>query len=161
MFELTMDRLDGQPEALSAYKGQVVMVVNVASKCGLTPQYAQLQAMYDKYRDQGFTILGFPANDFRGQEPGTNEEIAEFCERNYGVTFPVFTKITVTGEEMHPLYKELTTQPEPVGGVVTWNFQKYVVGRDGQVVAKFTPKTLPDAPEVVELVESLLATTAS
>lgn len=157
MFELTMNRLDGQPESLSKYEGQVIMLVNVASKCGLTPQYTGLQAMYDRYRDRGFTILGFPANDFREQEPGTDAEIAEFCERNYGVTFPVFSKIAVTGEAMHPLYRELTTQPEPVGGDVTWNFQKYLVARDGSIAARFGPRTVPDAPEVVEAIEGLLA----
>ncbi|MCC6387984.1 MAG: glutathione peroxidase [Dehalococcoidia bacterium] len=161
MFELTMNRLDGQPEPLSKYQGQVIMLVNVASKCGLTPQYTGLQAMYDRYRERGFTILGFPANDFREQEPGTDAEIADFCQRNYGVTFPVFSKIAVTGDAMHPLYRELTGQPEPIGGDVRWNFQKYLVARDGTVAACFSPRTEPDAPEVVEALESLLATEAS
>ncbi len=160
MFELTMNRLDGQPESLSKYEGQVIMLVNVASKCGLTPQYTGLQAMYDRYRDRGFTILGFPANDFREQEPGTDAEIADFCQRNYGVTFPVFSKIVVTGDGMHPLYRELTGQPEPVGGEVRWNFQKYLVARDGTIAARFSPRTEPDAPEIIETLESLLAASA-
>ncbi|HMO52966.1 MAG TPA: glutathione peroxidase [Tepidiformaceae bacterium] len=156
VLNFTMKRLDGSQEALDSYKGNVVMLVNVASRCGLTPQYKQLQALYEQYAPKGFTILGFPANDFMGQEPGTDEEIAEFCELNYGVTFPVFSKITVKGDEMHPLYQELTSMPEPIGGEVMWNFQKYLVDREGKVVQKFGPRTTPDAPEVVEAIESLL-----
>ena len=156
VLNFTMKRLDGSQEALDSYKGNVVMLVNVASRCDLTPQYKQLQALYEQYAPKGFTILGFPANDFMGQEPGTDEEIAEFCELNYGVTFPVFSKITVKGDEMHPLYQELTSMPEPIGGEVMWNFQKYLVDREGKVVQKFGPRTTPDAPEVVEAIESLL-----
>ncbi len=156
VLQFNMKRLDGQDESLEQYKGNVVMLVNVASKCGLTPQYKQLQALYEEYSGKGFTILGFPANDFMGQEPGTNEEIAEFCELNYGVTFPVFSKITVKGDEMHPLYGELTSMPEPIGGDVMWNFQKYLVDREGKVVQKFGPRTTPDDPEVVQAIEALL-----
>lgn len=116
-----------------------------------------LQGLYEQYQGQGLEILGFPANDFMGQEPGTDDEIGEFCEINYGVTFPLFSKITVKGEEMHPLYQELTTMPEPIGGDVLWNFQKYLLNRDGEVVAKFGPKTEPQDPELVAQVESLLA----
>ncbi|MEP7216526.1 MAG: glutathione peroxidase [Anaerolineaceae bacterium] len=157
VLEHTMKRLDGREEALETYKGKVVLVVNVASKCGLTPQYKGLQSLYEQYHGQGLEILGFPANDFMGQEPGTDTEISEFCEINYGVTFPLFSKITVKGDEMHPLYKELTTMLEPIGGDVLWNFQKYLLNRDGQVVAKFGPKTTPEDPELVSQVESLLA----
>ena len=157
VLEHTMKRLDGREEALETYKGKVVLVVNVASKCGLTPQYKGLQSLYEQYEGQGLEILGFPANDFMGQEPGSDTEISEFCEINYGVTFPLFSKITVKGEEMHPLYQELTTMPEPIGGDVLWNFQKYLLNRDGQVVAKFGPKTQPQDPELVAQVESLLA----
>ena len=157
VLEHTMKRLDGREEALETYKGKVVLVVNVASKCGLTPQYKGLQGLYEQYQGQGLEILGFPANDFMGQEPGTDDEIGEFCEINYGVTFPLFSKITVKGEEMHPLYQELTTMPEPIGGDVLWNFQKYLLNRDGEVVAKFGPKTEPQDPELVAQVESLLA----
>ena len=157
VLEHTMKRLDGREEALETYKGKVVLVVNVASKCGLTPQYKGLQTLYEQYQGQGLEILGFPANDFMGQEPGTDDEIGEFCEINYGVTFPLFSKITVKGEEMHPLYQELTTMPEPIGGDVLWNFQKYLLNREGEVVAKFGPKTEPRDPELVAQVESLLA----
>ena len=156
VLERTMPRLDGKDEDLSNYKGKVVMLVNVASKCGLTPQYKGLQAIYDQYRDEGFEILGFPANDFMGQEPGTSEEIAEFCELNYGVSFPLFSKISVKGEEMHPLYQEITSMPEPIGGDVRWNFQKYLLNKDGEVVQKFGPQTLPESPEVTGAIEGLL-----
>lgn len=152
----TMQRIDGTVEPLEHYRGNVLMLVNVASKCGLTPQYAALQDLYDRYHNRGFEILAFPANDFMGQEPGTNEEIARFCELNYNVTFPLFAKISVKGEAMHPLYRELTSMPEPIGGEVQWNFQKYLVDRQGNVVARFGPRTTPDSPEVVEAIEKLL-----
>lgn len=157
VLEHTMTRLDGREESLETYKGKVVLVVNVASKCGLTPQYKGLQGLYEQYQGQGLEILGFPANDFMGQEPGTDDEIGEFCEINYGVTFPLFSKITVKGEDMHPLYQELTTMPDPIGGDVRWNFQKYLLNRDGEVVAKFGPQTEPRDPALVAQVESLLA----
>jgi glutathione peroxidase len=156
VLEHKMQRLDGTEESLSTYKGNVVMVVNVASKCGLTPQYAALQQLYTTYHDRGFEILGFPANDFKEQEPGTNEEIAQFCEVNYGVTFPLFSKITVTGEAIHPLYADLTSRPEPIGGDVQWNFQKYLLDREGTPVQKFGPRTTPDDPSVIEAIEKLL-----
>ncbi len=152
----TVQRIDGTEEPLERYRGRVLMIVNTASKCGLTPQYAALQSLYDRYRDRGFEILGFPANDFMGQEPGSNEEIASFCELNYGVTFPMFAKISVKGDAMHPLYRVLTSLPEPIGGEVLWNFQKYLVDREGNVVRKFDPRTAPDAPEVIEAIEQLL-----
>ncbi len=152
----TVHRIDGTEEPLERYRGRVLMIVNTASKCGLTPQYAALQSLYDRYRDRGFEILGFPANDFMGQEPGSNEEIASFCELNYGVTFPMFAKISVKGDAMHPLYRVLTSLPEPIGGEVLWNFQKYLVDREGNVVRKFDPRTAPDAPEVIEAIEQLL-----
>jgi glutathione peroxidase len=133
------------------------MVVNVASRCGLTPQYKGLQALYDEYRDRGFEILGFPANNFMGQEPGTNEEIAEFCELNYGVSFPLFSKISVKGDDMDPLYEEITSQPEPIGGDILWNFQKYLVDREGNVVKKIGPQTTPEDPDVIGAIEALLA----
>ncbi len=156
MLNRKMERLDGSVQDLSDYLGKVVMMVNVASRCGLTPQYEGLQALYAKYKDQGFEILGFPANNFAGQEPGTNEEIAQFCDTRYGVTFPVFSKISVKGEDIHPLYAELTSEPEPVGGDVLWNFQKYLVDRGGRVVSKFGPRTTPQDPEVVGKIEELL-----
>ena len=157
VLDRTMKRLDGSEENLENYKGNVVMLVNVASKCGLTPQYKGLQAIYDEYHGQGFEILGFPANDFMGQEPGTDEEISQFCETNYGVTFPLFSKISVKGEEMHPLYQEITTMPEPIGGDVLWNFQKYLVNKKGEVVQKIGPRTAPEEAEVTGAIEALLA----
>jgi len=156
VLERKMKRLNGQEEDLSNYKGKVVMVVNVASKCGLTPQYKGLQALYDQYQGQGLEILGFPANNFMGQEPGTAEEIAEFCELNYGVSFPLFEKISVKGDDMDPLYQEITGMPEPIGGEVMWNFQKYLLDKQGNVVQKFGPRTTPEDPEVVTAIESLL-----
>ena len=151
-----MTRLDGSEEDLSLYKGKVVMLVNVASKCGLTPQYKGLQALYDRYGPKGLVILGFPANDFMGQEPGTDEEIGQFCELNFGVTFPLFSKISVKGEAMHPLYREITTMPEPIGGDVLWNFQKYLLNKSGDVVRKIGPQTKPEDPEVSAAIEALL-----
>jgi glutathione peroxidase len=156
VLEHTMQRIDGTEEPLERYRGNVLLLVNVASKCGLTPQYTALQAIYDRYRDRGFEILGFPANDFMGQEPGTNDEIATFCDLNYGVTFPLFAKLSVKGESIHPLYRAITSLPEPIGGDVLWNFQKYLVDRDGTIVAKFSPRTAPDAAEVIEAIEALL-----
>jgi glutathione peroxidase len=157
VLDRTMKRLDGTDEDLSTYQGKVVMLVNVASKCGLTPQYKGLQAIYDQYKGQGFEILGFPANNFMGQEPGTNEEIGEFCELTYGVNFPLFSKISVKGEGIDPLYQELTGMPEPIGGDVLWNFQKYLLNKRGEVVQKIMPQTTPESPEVIEAIEALLA----
>ena len=156
MLDFTMKRLDGSEQSLTEYQGKVVMLVNVASKCGNTPQYRGLQEMYTRYQGKGFEILGFPANDFGAQEPGSDEEIAQFCEMNYGVPFPLFSKISVKGDDIHPLYQELTSMPEPIGGEVRWNFQKYLVDRDGRVVAKFHPKLTPEDPELVAKVEELL-----
>ena len=141
----TMKSLDGKDVDLSQYKGKVVLVVNVASECGLTGQYAPLQRIHDKYKDQGFVVLGFPCNQFGGQEPGSADEIKTFCTKNYGVTFDLFEKIDVNGEKAAPLYKTLTATPtKPVGaGKITWNFEKFLIGRDGQVVGRFTPRTEP------------------
>ncbi len=143
--QFTMKDIDGKDVDLAQYKGKVVMIVNVASKCGNTPQYEQLQAAYKKYAPQGFVVLGFPANEFRGQEPGTNEDIKAFCTSKYNVEFPMFSKIVVKGDGQSDLYKVLTdNDAKPI----TWNFEKFLVGRDGKVAARFTPKTKPDAPEV-------------
>ncbi|MFW6170555.1 MAG: glutathione peroxidase [Planctomycetota bacterium] len=156
--KFTMKSLDGKDVDLSKYQGQVVLIVNVASQCGLTPQYEQLQALHEKYSEDGLAILGFPCNQFLGQEPGTAEEIKTFCRANYGVTFDLFAKIKVNGEEACELYKTLTAlDTEPVGaGKISWNFEKFVVGRNGQVVARFAPRTKPDAPEVLEVLKSQL-----
>jgi len=156
VLDRTMTRIDGREQDLAEFKGQVVLVVNVASKCGLTPQYDGLESLYRRYRDRGFVVLGFPANDFAGQEPGSNAEIAEFCRSKYGVDFPMFEKITVKGDDMHPLYRDLTSQPPPVGGEVQWNFQKYLVDREGRVVAKFSPRVHPEDPALVGKLEELL-----
>jgi glutathione peroxidase len=155
--DFTLDRIDGTPEPLSTYRGQVLLLVNVASRCGLTPQYEGLEALYGRYRDRGFAVLGFPANDFAGQEPGTDEEIAEFCRSNYGVRFPMFSKISVAGADPHPLYRMLTGLPEPLGGPIEWNFQKFLVDREGRVVARFAPRVAPEDPSLVEEIERLLA----
>ena len=155
----TMDSLDGKPVDLSKYQGKVVMIVNTASKCGNTPQYEKLQKLHEKYNDKGLAILGFPANDFKSQEPGTNEDIAAFCKKNYGVTFDMFSKIVVKGEGQAPLYKFLTspeTNPKYAGDI-TWNFEKFLIGKDGKVVARFKPKTQPDSDEVVKAIEAELA----
>jgi glutathione peroxidase len=157
IFELTLPRIDGTPESLSVYRGRVLLLVNVASKCGFTRQYAGLEALYDRHRERGFAVLGFPSNDFRSQEPGTNAEIAEFCRSTYGVRFPMFEKLALKGEDAHPLYRYLTGLPAPIGGSVEWNFQKYLVDRRGRVVAKFAPRTEPDDPELLRRIDALLA----
>lgn len=152
----SLPRIDGTPQPLAAFAGQVLLLVNVASRCGHTPQYEGLEALYERYRERGFAVLAFPANDFKNQEPGTNAEIADFCRSTYGVRFPLFAKLHVRGPEIHPLYRLLTGLPEPVGGPVEWNFQKYLVDRGGRVVARFAPATPPEAPEVVAAIERLL-----
>ena len=156
MLDYKMKRLDGSEQSLTDYQGQVLLLVNVASKCGLTPQYDGLEKLYEKYRGKGFAVLGFPANDFMGQEPGSDAEIAAFCRTNYSVAFPMFSKITVKGAGQHPLYQQLTSLPAPIGGDVQWNFQKYLVDRRGEVVAKFDPRTAPDDAGLVAKIEELL-----
>ncbi len=151
-----MNRIDGEPEELEIYRGKVVLMVNVASKCGLTPQYEALEELYQRYKDEGFVVIGFPANDFRGQEPGTNEEIAQFCSLEYGVTFPMFEKIVVTGENKHPLYKQLEELPEPLGGEPRWNFTKFLIDESGHVVERFEPRVAPDDPRVTVAIDHLL-----
>jgi len=155
----TMKALDGKDVDLGKYQGKVVLIVNVASKCGLTPQYEQLQALHDKYSEKGLAILGFPCNQFLWQEPGTAEQIQEFCRVNYGVTFDMFAKVNVKGDEACDLYKTLTAlDTEPVGpGKISWNFEKFVIGRDGEVVARFSPRTKPDDPAVLKVIEAELA----
>ena len=151
-----MPNIDGKETALKDYKGKVLVVVNVASKCGMTPQYEGLEAMYRKYKAQGLVVLGFPANEFGGQEPGTNAEIKEFCTGKYNVTFPMFSKIVVKGDGIHPLYKWLTEQTENKAEI-EWNFAKFVVGRDGKVVARYHPRTTPNDVTLVATVERALA----
>lgn len=158
IYEVELPRLSGKPAKLSEYAGQVVLAVNTASKCGHTPQYAGLQALHDRYAERGFTVLGFPSNQFFNQEPGSAEQIQEFCTINYGVTFPLFTKLDVKGTNQHPLYAILSEFPDDVGkaGNVSWNFEKFLIGRDGRVVRRFRPKVLPEDPAVVEAIEALL-----
>ena len=153
----TARRITGEDEELSAYKGQVVMIVNVASKCGFTNQYEPLEKLYAERKGDGFVVLGFPANNFGAQEPGTNDEIAEFCASTYGVEFPMFAKVDVVGEGAHPLYKELASQPEPIGGEPQWNFTKFLVNRRGEVVYRFDTRTPPDDPKVIAAIEELLS----
>lgn len=157
-----MTTLAGETVSLSKYKGNVVLMVNVASECGLTPQYEQLQALHQKYSEQGLSVIGFPCNQFGGQEPGTAEEIQQFCRHNYGVEFDLFEKVDVNGENACDLYKYLTqleTQPKGPGDI-GWNFEKFLIDRDGNVVARYDPRTTPDAPELVEAIETALAAPA-
>jgi glutathione peroxidase len=158
IYATSISTLDGQPNALANAAGKVTLVVNVASKCGLTPQYEQLEALQKQYAAQGFTVVGVPCNQFMGQEPGTSEEIASFCSTTYGVTFPLTEKIDVNGDARHALYSALTpvADAEGVDGDIRWNFEKFLVNRDGAVVARFHPKTAPDAPEVISAIESSL-----
>jgi len=151
--------IDGKEQNLSDYKGKVVLFVNVASKCGLTPQYEGLEALYEKYKDQGFVILGFPANNFGSQEPGTNAEIKQFCTSKYDVQFPMMSKISVKGEDKHPLYKFLTEGKagDDFAGDIEWNFAKFLVDRNGNVIARFSSKTTPKDPKVGETIEKALA----
>lgn len=180
--QIPLTTLDGKPTTLAHFSGKVLLLVNVASRCGLTPQYTQLEALYQRFRSQGFAVLGFPANDFAGQEPGTNEEIARFCSTEYPVSFPMFSKITVTGPGKHPLYAELVAaQPERIAtddGLRThlaeyaeahglpapnalpellWNFEKFLVDRRGAVIARFAPDLTPEDPRLVRAIEAALA----
>ena len=158
IYQFTMKSIEGEGVSLSQYSGQVVMIVNVASKCGLTPQYEDLQALYDEMGGDDFVILGFPANNFMGQEPGTEDEIKSFCQKNYGVTFPMFSKIEVKGKDIHPLYQFLTEEERngKVDADVSWNFQKFLIGKDGTVRASFSPRTKVTEPEVREMINTLL-----
>ena len=157
--ELPVTTLDGTPSTLGELAaGKAALVVNVASRCGLTPQYGALEALHEQYADQGFTVIGVPCNQFMGQEPGTAEEIAEFCSATYGVTFPMTEKVEVNGPGAHPLYQRLTNAPDETGetGEIRWNFEKFVLDGSGEVVGRFRPKTLPDAAEVRAAIESVL-----
>jgi len=151
--EFTMNSIDGKPTSLKSWQGKVVLVVNVASQCGYTPQYTGLEALYQKYKDKGLVIVGVPANNFGGQEPGTDEEIKTFCSRKYSVTFPMMSKVSVKGADMTPLYQYLTTAK---GGDVKWNFTKFLVGKDGKVVDRFESKVAPESPELTAAIEAAL-----
>jgi len=158
IYDFTMRDIDGKDVSLADFKGKVLLIVNVASKCGFTPQYAGLEKLYKTYADRGLVVLGFPANNFLGQEPGTEADIKQFCTLTYGVTFPMFSKISVKGEDIHPLYKFLTskeTNPE-FGGAISWNFNKFLIGRDGRIVGRFGSRTKPDDQELIAAVEKAL-----
>jgi glutathione peroxidase len=180
LYEITLTSISGSPASLADYTGEVLLIVNVASKCGLTPQYTALEALYQRYKEQGFVILGFPANDFAGQEPGSDAEIATFCSTEYPVTFPLFSKVAVTGADKHPLYAALIAAkpehvvhgpwreglteyaakngfpgPNPLPELL-WNFEKFLVGRDGAVLARFAPDTPPDDPKITSAIEAAL-----
>ena len=158
VLDFKMKRLDGKPGDLADYKGKVVLMVNVASKCGLTPQYEALEDLHEKYADKGLAVLGFPANEFGKQEPGTDAEIASFCQKDYGVKFDMFSKVVVKGDGQCPLYKFLTskeTDPK-FAGPISWNFEKFLIGRNGEIVARFAPKVTPDSPEVTKAIEAEL-----
>ena len=178
LYSIPLTRIDGSVGTLGEYRGKVLLIVNVASKCGLTPQYDALEKTYARYRDAGFEILGFPTNDFAGQEPGSNEEIAQFCRSAFGATFPMFSKVTVVGPSKHPLYAALTDElPSSEGdgkqgmidGLIKfgaqpneepellWNFEKFLIGRDGTAVKRFSPDTLPDSPQMTAVIEAELA----
>jgi glutathione peroxidase len=156
--DFTLNAIDGKATPLASYKGKVLLLVNVASKCGYTPQYTGLQSLYSKYKDQGLVVIGVPANNFGGQEPGTNEEIATFCSRTYNVNFPIMSKVSVKGADSTPLYQYLTdkTANPNTGGDVKWNFTKFLVGKDGKPVQRFEPGVTPDSPELAAAIEKAL-----
>ncbi len=157
LHDISFTTIDGEATSFDEFAGNAVLVVNVASRCGFTPQYAALEELYEKYADRGFTILGFPSNQFMFQEPGTAEEIKEFCTANYGVTFPMFEKVNVNGRKRHPLFAELTKAKDASGkaGNVRWNFEKFLVSSHGEV-QRFRSAVSPDAPEIVEAIEKVL-----
>ena len=159
IFDFTLNSIDGQPTPLSSYKGKVVLLVNVASRCGYTPQYAALEALYEKYKDRGFVIVGVPANNFGAQEPGTNAEIKTFCSSKYHVTFPMMAKVSVKGSDITPLYQFLTDKAAnpKTGGEIGWNFTKFLVDADGKVVDRFDSAVEPDSPQVSAAIEKALA----
>ncbi|HEY1174575.1 MAG TPA: glutathione peroxidase [Phytomonospora sp.] len=158
LYDIPLHTLDGADTSLADYKGKALLIVNVASKCGLTPQYGGLERLHEAYASRGFSVLGFPCNQFGGQEPGTSEEIAEFCSTTYGVTFPMFAKGDVNGADRQPLYTELTAAPDADGaaGDVQWNFEKFLVSPEGRIVARFRPQTGPESDEVIAAVEATL-----
>jgi glutathione peroxidase len=158
LFETPVATLDGEPSSLGAYEGKALLVVNVASKCGLTPQYEGLQRLQQRFEPRGFSVVGFPCNQFGGQEPGTAEEIRTFCDMNYGVTFPLFEKIEVNGDERHPIYRVLTAIPDTEGevGDIQWNFEKFLISADGAQVTRFRPRTDPEDPQVLAAIEAAL-----
>jgi glutathione peroxidase len=157
LHDIQVKDIDGKNSSLKAYDGKVLLIVNVASRCGFTPQYKNLEAVYEKYKDKGFTVLGFPCNQFGGQEPGSNEEIKQFCSSKYNVTFPLFDKIEVNGPNRHPLYVTLAGKESPFPGDIKWNFNKFLIGKDGKILKRFDSSVTPDSPQVTEAIEAALA----
>jgi glutathione peroxidase len=159
VYDFTLNSIDGQPSPLAAYKGKVVMLVNVASRCGFTPQYTALESVYERFKDRGFVIVGIPANNFGAQEPGTNQEIKTFCQTKYNVTFPMMSKVSVKGDDKTPLYQFLTDKAAnpQTGGEIQWNFTKFLIGPDGHALTRFESAVTPDAPEVIAAIEKALA----
>jgi glutathione peroxidase len=157
IYNVSLKDIDGKPTSLKAYEGKVLLIVNVASKCGYTPQYAGLEALHEKYKDKGLVVLGFPCNQFGSQEPGTNEEIKQFCSSKYQVTFPLFDKIEVNGPNRHALYHLLAGDASPFPGNIKWNFNKFLIGRDGKVLKRFESGVKPDSSELTQAVEAALA----
>jgi glutathione peroxidase len=160
LYDIPLTNIDGKATSLAPYHGQVMLIVNVASKCGNTPQYKQLEALYRQHKDAGLVVLGFPCDQFGHQEPGSNAEIKEFCSVNYAVTFPLFDKLEVNGAHRHPLYVALAGKESPFPGDIGWNFAKFLVGRDGTIVKRFDPGLKPDAPEVTAAIDAALAAPA-
>ena len=157
IYDIKLKDIDGKDTTLAPYKGKVLLIVNVASKCGFTKQYTALESIYEKYKDKGFAVLGFPCNQFGAQEPGTNEEIKEFCSSKFNVTFPLFDKIEVNGPNRHPLYVELAGEKSPFPGDIKWNFTKFLIGKDGKILQRFDSKVTPDSEEVTIAIETALA----
>lgn len=158
IYDFQVETINGKQQSLDAYKGKVILIVNTASKCGFTKQYAGLQKLYETYEKDGLVILGFPANNFMRQEPGSNEEIASFCQINYGVSFPMFAKISVGGKNIHPLYKFLTDKKSnpQFGGKITWNFNKFLISRDGRIIDRFSSQTTPEDPKLLAAIQKAL-----
>jgi glutathione peroxidase len=155
--DIQVKDIDGKNSSLKPYEGKVLLIVNVASRCGYTPQYKNLEAVYEKYKDKGFAVLGFPCNQFGGQEPGSNEEIKQFCSSKYSVSFPLFDKIEVNGPNRHPLYVALAGKDSPFPGDIKWNFNKFLIGKDGKILKRFDSSVTPDSPQVMEAIEAALA----
>ena len=157
IYDIPLKDIDGKDTSLKPYQGKVMLVVNVASKCGFTPQYTALEALHQKYKDRGLVVLGFPCNQFGGQEPGTDADIKQFCSSKYAVTFPMFDKIEVNGANRHSLYVMLAGKESPVAGDIGWNFTKFLIGRDGKILKRFESKVKPDSPEMIQAIEAALA----
>jgi glutathione peroxidase len=157
IYDIPLKDIDGKETTLKPYQGKVLLIVNVASKCGFTPQYAGLEAIYEKYKDQGLVVLGLPCNQFMFQEPGTSAEIKQFCSSKYNVTFPMFEKIDVNGDNRHPLYVLLAGKDSPQSGMIKWNFTKFLISRDGKILQRYAPTTKPDSDDVVKAIEAALA----